>query len=96
MDNLVPIITNVGFPIFCVLALGCFIYKYNETITKDNKERENKLYEIISMCQNQLNDFANTNSNFINVLNELQEDIKNMRADVDDIKDSIGSITNEN
>ena len=96
MDNLVTVITNVGFPIFCVLALGYFIYTYNETITKDNKERENKLYEIISMCQNQLNDFANTNSNFINVLNELQEDSKNMRADVDDIKDSIGSIKNEN
>ena len=96
MDNTVTVITNVGFPIFCVLALGYFIYQYNETITKDSKERENKLYEIVSLCQNQLNDFANTNANFINVLNELQEDIKNMRADVDDIKDSIGSIKNEN
>lgn len=96
MENIVSVITNVGFPIFCVLSLGYFIYKYNESITKDNKERENKLYEIISSYQKQLTDFSNTNANFINILNELQEDIKNMRSDVDDIKYSIGSIKDEN
>lgn len=43
MDGIAELITTLGFPIVCVLALGIFVYK----LWQQSVERENKLmYEI--------------------------------------------------
>lgn len=42
MEVFVELITTLGFPIACVIALGIFIYK----IYQKSEEREDKLMEI--------------------------------------------------
>lgn len=62
------IITSLGFPIVCVLALGWFVHKIwqhsmdnmKEQITRQeqiSKEREDKLFEQIDKFNNSLDNF---------------------------------------
>ena len=38
MEDWINVLQTVGFPIFCVLALGFFIYTAYKKITEDTKE----------------------------------------------------------
>lgn len=87
MENAVSIIQNIGFPIFCVLALGFFIYKAYIRISEDNKEREEKLYTMLASSQNQIDEAIKTNSNFVKQLEIMQNNVQSISDDVDEIKD---------
>lgn len=43
MQEIVTLITNLGFPIAVSLGLGAFIYKFIERIQNENQQREDKL-----------------------------------------------------
>lgn len=46
MENVQPIvelITNLGFPIVCCLALGYFIWKFSNKLNNDSITREDRL-----------------------------------------------------
>jgi hypothetical protein len=47
-------ITSVGFPIVCVLALGWFVFKFYTDSTKQSMERENELMMFIKEEQKQM------------------------------------------
>ena len=62
MEQALQAITTVGFPIFCALGMGWFIYKIYMNTTEQNKanmeqvqarcaEREEKLYQQIEKNQ---------------------------------------------
>ena len=65
------LITSLGFPIVCVLALGWFVYQNSKNQREDNKaqmeamaercqKREDKLYEQIDKFNVVLNSFNET------------------------------------
>ena len=94
---LIELIPTLGFPIFCVLGLGWFIFKiYNDT-TKQNaeqmatlqeksQEREDKLYEQLAK-QNETNGkFAEIIGRYEAKLDEIKSDVKEIKNDIIEIK----------
>ncbi len=93
LGAIAELIPTIGFPIVCVILLGWFIYKiYNDT-TKHNaanmqavqercKEREEKLYSQLEK-QNEINGmFANIIAQYDIKLTEIQEDISEIKTDI--------------
>ena len=64
------LITTLGFPIVCVLAMGWFISKLWNQSQEQNKQREDKLYEVVSKAQAQNERLSITNSEFRAVANK--------------------------
>lgn len=82
IDGATQIISSVGFPIFCVLAMGIFVWKAFNMVMTNNKEREAKLYDTIAEIRGQLKEASATNASFVKIL-------ENMSKDIEDIKDKI-------
>ena len=87
MEGMIDVISSVGFPIACVLALGVFIYKAWDTITTQNSAREEKLYTMLANAQSAINTAIDTNGKFLNQLEVMQKNLNDISSDVDDIKD---------
>lgn len=83
LTDLTTIISTVGFPIFCVLALGYFIWKAFNMVMTNNKERETKLYNTIADVRAQLKSASETNASFIKVLEAMSEDIDEIKHKID-------------
>lgn len=81
-DSITTIISTVGFPIFCVVCLGYFVWKAFNMVMANNKERETKLYDTIAEIRGQLKEASATNASFVKIL-------ENMSKDIEDIKDKI-------
>lgn len=81
-SNISTIISTVGFPIFCVVCLGYFVWKAFNMVMSNNKERETMLYNTIAEIRGQLKEAAATNASFVKVL-------ENMSKDIEDIKEKI-------
>lgn len=81
-NNISTIISTVGFPIFCVVCLGYFVWKAFNMVMQNNKERESKLYDTIAEIRGQLKEASATNASFVKIL-------ENMSKDIEDIKDKI-------
>lgn len=73
---------GVGFPIFCVLALGLFIYKSYENITQRNQVREERLYKMIETNHQEMERLEKTNSEFVNVLHVFKTDLEDIKEAV--------------
>lgn len=86
MEQWTTIITQLGFPIGATIAMGFFIYKSYNSLFERNNQREDKLYETISQQNIALKDFAETNSKFVEILNEMQENMSKCQDDIADIK----------
>lgn len=89
MENVMTVITQLGFPIFCVLALGGFIWNAYKNILARNESREEKLYGIISDAQNMNQQLSNTNAQFVEILSTYKTDLEGIRIDVAEIKERI-------
>lgn len=89
MEDMVSVISTVGFPIFCVLALGLFIYKAFQTITAANAEREKTLYATINQIREQLNKSTEINASFVEILSDFRTDISKIQSDLAEIKSEI-------
>lgn len=85
-------ISNVGFPIVCVVALGVFIWKSYDRITKNNEKREEKLYTMLGKSQTQLDKLESTNESFVKILEAFKKDQDNIKHDIEDIKYGIKAI----
>lgn len=81
-NSMTQIISTVGFPIFCVVCLGYFVWKAFNMVMQNNKEREGKLYDTIAEIRGQLKEASATNASFVKIL-------ENMSKDIEDIKDKI-------
>ena len=81
------LITSVGFTIFCVLALGFFIYKSYENIEKRNEGREEKIYSMLANSQSAIDNAIETNAKFVAQLESMQNNVNRISDDVDDIKE---------
>lgn len=83
------LITSLGFPIVCVVALGWFIYQAFNKFTSQSEKREEKLYTVISQAQATNEKLTQTNSEFLSVLESYKSDLDEIKADVSEIKQSM-------
>ena len=74
----VELITTVGFPIACVIAMGWFIYKiYQKSI-----DREEELRDEIKENQKINAKFAEIINRYSLELGEIKEDVKEIKKDI--------------
>ena len=87
------IITNVGFPIACVIALGWFafyIVRKTNDANHENMEqiqarcqaREEKLYVEIKETREVNAKAIETIAHYTEILGDIQQDIKDIKTDV--------------
>lgn len=89
MEQIVTIISTLGFPIACVIGMGYFIFMAFKMFFAKSEKREDKLYDIISECQAVNNDLLKTNANFVSVLEKHNEDLEVIKNDITDIKTTL-------
>ena len=89
MPEYTDLITSVGFPIFCCIMLGIFIWKLAGKMMDINKEREDKLYTIIGKSQEQLDRMEDVNDGFLKVLESYKKDTEEMKQDIHEIKTKV-------
>ena len=87
MEAYTNVISTVGFPIACVIALAFFIYKAWNDMSKKSAEREEKLYAMLASAQNSIDEAIETNGKFLSQLEVMQGNLNDISSDVDDIKD---------
>ena len=68
--------------------LGMFIYKFSNQVMTYNKEREDKLYELVQKSQDQLDRLEDTLEDYITVLGKLRDDVNRISEDIEDIKNA--------
>ena len=90
---MIELISAVGFPIACVIAMGAFIFIIYKNMTKENrenmekvqercKEREEKLYAEIKENR-EINAMAiQTISKYAEKLEEIQQDVREIKTDL--------------
>ena len=82
----VELITTVGFPIACVIAMGWFIYKiYQKSI-----DREEELRDEIKENQKINGKFAEIINRYSLELGEIKSDVKEIKEDIIIISEKIG------
>ena len=89
INTIQTLITSLGFPIVCVIALGWFIYKAFEKFTAQSEKREEKLYTVIAQAQETNERLSKTNAEFVAVLNTYKSDLEDIKADVTEIKENM-------
>lgn len=89
VNTIQTLVTSLGFPIVCVMALGWFIYKAFEKFTTQSEKREEKLYAVIAQAQETNERLSKTNAEFVAVLNTYKSDLEDIKADVTEIKENM-------
>lgn len=89
VNTIQTLVTSLGFPIVCVIALGWFIYKAFEKFTAQAENREEKLYTVIAQAQETNERLSQTNAEFVSVLNTYKSDLDDIKADVSEIKENM-------
>ena len=82
LTMLIELLPTLGFPIVCVIAMGVFIYIIYKNTTKDSKDREEKLNQIIIENQVIINDAIDTIAKYAEKLEVIQNDISEIKTEV--------------
>ena len=80
LDAILNIISSVGFPIACAIALGIFIWKI--TIVMITKEREDKLYDELAECRAVNEKAIATIAQYADSLTTIQQDVGHIKHDI--------------
>lgn len=89
----VELITTLGFPIACAIAMGWFIYKIYKNTTAANeanmaqvqarcKEREDKLYSELEKSREINGKAIETIAHYAEKLDHIQQDISVIKEDI--------------
>lgn len=60
MEPIIQLISNLGFPIACVVACGYYIMQMNKQAREDTKAREERLYSQLDKFSTSLDNFNTT------------------------------------
>jgi len=93
MESWAELISTLGFPIACVIALGAFIFHIYKQTTKENaenmekvqarcKEREDKLYAELAMSREVNSKAIATIAHYAEKLDVIQKDISDIKTDI--------------
>lgn len=80
--TIVELITNLGFPMACVIAMGAFILK----IYKKSEDREDKLMFEIEENRKINADAIATIGKYASSIDEIKHDISEIKNDITIIK----------
>ena len=89
MEGWVEVLQSVGFPIFCVLALGYFVYSSYQKMITDTKEREDKLYAMLTSAQATISSAVENNVKLAAQIEIMQKNVEKLAEDIEDIKDAV-------
>ena len=84
--SFVELITNVGFPIACVIAMGWFIFM----LYKQSIKREDELRGEIKENREINGKFAEIINRYSLELGEIKNDVKEIKEDITVITEKIG------
>ena len=74
----VELISTVGFPVACVIALGWFIFKiYNQSINREDELR------------NEIKENQKINGKFAEIINRYSIELSEIKTDVKEIKEDL-------
>ena len=79
MEEIIQMISTVGFPIVAVIGMGCFFYKMWIMLEENNKTREERLMNIIreySTTLANLGRIVDENTKMIAILSEKVEAVE--------------------
>lgn len=79
MEEMIQMISTVGFPIVAVIGMGCFFYKMWIMLEENNKTREERLMNIIreySTTLANLGRIVDENTKMIAILSEKVEAVE--------------------
>ena len=102
IQSITELITTLGFPIACVVALGAFIFytykKQNEKselymneIQESAKEREEKLYQEIALNREINSKAIETIALYAERLNTIEGNVEGIKNDVLVIKEKLSN-----
>lgn len=97
MNEWVEIISTLGFPIACVVAMGAFIFYIYKQTSQENaanmekvqarcKEREDKLYAELAECRKVNSKAIETIAHYAEKIDIIQKDISDIKTDITVIK----------
>ena len=89
VSNITQLITSLGFPIVCVIAMAYAMWKVYTRSEDRNEQREDKLYKVISDAQVQNKELSDTNAKFVTILKNYESDLDGIKTDVTDIKNEL-------
>lgn len=89
VSNITQLITSLGFPIVCVIAMAYAMWKVYTRSEDRNEQREDKLYKVISDAQVQNKELSDTNAKFVTILKNYESDLDGIKTDVTDIKNKL-------
>lgn len=101
-NSVIDLITTLGFPIACVVALGAFIFyvykkqsekiaTYIGKIQEDAKAREEKLYEEIALNREISGKAIETIALYAERLNTIEGNVEGIKNDVLVIKEKLSN-----
>lgn len=82
--DIVELISTVGFPIACCVAVGLVFYQMLNKVLQDSKERENNLMQLtrdISTKIAELGQIVDKNTQAISIMNEKIEQLSQEMED---------------
>lgn len=85
VGTITSLITTVGFPIVCVLALGFFVFK----LWQQSAAREDKLMNNITECRLVNEKAIETIALYADRLTHIENNMETIKNDVSDIKQKI-------
>ena len=98
---IIEVVSTLGFPIVCVIAMGWFIYKIYQRTTEENAanmekvqqrcaEREEKLYQEIKENREVNAKAIETIALYADRLTRIEDNVEDIRSDVLIIKGHLG------
>lgn len=78
------LITNLGFPIVCCLALGYFIWKFSNKLNDDSISRENRLMDYFDKQNTVLTTMSNNMEKMSTTLDNMNQRLTIVEGKVED------------
>ena len=84
IQPIVELITNLGFPIVCCLALGYFIWKFANKLNDDSISRENRLMDYFDKQNAVLTTMSNNMEKMSTTLDNMNQRLTIVESKVED------------
>ena len=83
-QDITQIITNLGFPIVCCLALGYFVWKFANKLNEDSNNREDRLMGYFDKQNTVLTTMSNNMEKMSTTLDNMNQRLVAVEGKVED------------
>jgi uncharacterized membrane protein len=84
VQQVTQLITNLGFPIVCCLALGYFVWKFANKLNDDSINRENRLMDYFDKQNTVLTTMSNNMEKMSTTLDNINQRLTVVEGKVED------------